>query len=60
MSPKRALLLSLDLFVAVLVAVALVWAFAGEGTALILGLVVFAIFYGTLVWLYKKTKHDSA
>ena len=57
-SPKRALLLSLGLFVAVLVAVALVWAFVGEGTALILGLAVFALFYGTLVWLYRMTKHD--
>jgi hypothetical protein len=58
MSPKRAFLLSLGFFVAIIVAVALVWAFAGEGAALILGLVVFAIFYGTLVWLHRMTKNE--
>jgi Flp pilus assembly protein TadB len=57
-SPKRAFLLSLAAFVAIIVAVALIWALVGSGTALILGLAVFVVFYGTLVWLYRKTKHE--
>lgn len=46
-SPKRAFLLSLGAFVAIVVAVALIWALVGTGTALILGLAVFVAFYGS-------------
>ena len=58
MSPKGAFFLSLGIFVAIIIAVALLWALVGAGTALILGLAVFVLFYGTLVWLYRKTKNE--
>ena len=57
-SPKRAFLLSLGAFVAIVVAVALIWALVGTGTALILGLAVFVAFYGSPIWLYRKTTHE--
>jgi hypothetical protein len=59
MSPKGAFFLSLAAFVAIIIAVGLIWALVGSGTALILGLAMFAVFYGTLIWLYRETTHES-
>jgi hypothetical protein len=57
-SPKGAFFASVGIFVAIIVAVALLWALVGEGTALILSLIGFAVFFGTLIWLYRNTKHE--
>lgn len=59
-TPKKALFLSLAAFLAVLIAVAIIWAVAGSDTALILGLSVFVIFYAIIIWLYRKVRDGSA
>ena len=55
-NPHRyAFLLSLAVFLAFLLAVALVWALAGQYAALILGIAVFVAFYAIIILLYRRT-----
>lgn len=54
MTAWKALLISLGAFVAIIVAVAVVWSLAGSDTALILGLVLFVAVYACFVWLWRK------
>jgi hypothetical protein len=60
MTAGKALLISVGGFVAIIVAVALVWALAGSDTALILGLIVFVAFYGCFFWLWRKFVKPTA
>ena len=56
LSPRVAFLLSLALFLGVLLAVGVVWAFAGDHVALILGIAVFVLFYAIIVLLYRRIR----
>ena len=54
MTAGKALLISFGAFVAIIVAVVLVWALAGSDTALILGLIVFVAFYAFFILVWRK------
>ena len=60
MTAGKALLISVGGFVAIIVAVALVWALAGSDTALILGLIVFVAFYAFFILVWRKFVKPNA